>query len=326
MRVHSAAELTTSRDCVAPLCVDVALAGLEHCQRHASIADIRAARKNGHQADGLAALEAMDAGEPQRLVTPPTPRVEMDIPRDIPDAKLTANGSTEPEREAVSMDTPVLGKDGRRRVPWALPEILEAFRAFHVEHGRWPLVSDAKGNQALPSSRGPESLGLTWQDIWDRLDAGKVPTGAGALKYLGRSAAARKKQKRSGRAAERKDTAAVETPIPSPDPPATSRDLEPLGKGNTTEATARPDDLRATELAQINADRRKVDAYLASQEPPAESESYSESNGGGFTLALTGDFTRDAEQVRQEAQLLRRQADALEEIATGIDKLAETVG
>jgi hypothetical protein len=42
----------------------------------------------------------------------------------------------------------------------------------------------------------------------------------------------------------------------------------------------------------------------------------------GFSLALTGDFTRDAMRVRQEAEKLRAQAAALDTIATGIDQLA----
>lgn len=41
-----------------------------------------------------------------------------------------------------------------------------------------------------------------------------------------------------------------------------------------------------------------------------------------FSLALTGDFHRDANTVRQEASKLRRQAEALDVIATGIEQLA----
>lgn len=40
-----------------------------------------------------------------------------------------------------------------------------------------------------------------------------------------------------------------------------------------------------------------------------------------FSLALTGDFTGDAQRVRHEAARLRQQADALDTIADGIDQL-----
>lgn len=41
-------------------------------------------------------------------------------------------------------------------------------------------------------------------------------------------------------------------------------------------------------------------------------------------LRLTGDFAAEAQRIRQEATVLRTQADALDVIAAGVDQLAET--
>lgn len=58
-------------------------------------------------------------------------------------------------------------------------------------------------------------------------------------------------------------------------------------------------------------------ALAVAEEPLAEGET------PPFSLALTGDFHRDAQRVRDHADLLRRQAAALDTIAEGIDQLAE---
>jgi hypothetical protein len=64
-----------------------------------------------------------------------------------------------------------------------------------------------------------------------------------------------------------------------------------------------------------------IAALDASPEPPVPVEAPPVDVLG--RLRLTGDFTRDAQRIRQEASVLRKQADALDQIAIGVDALAE---
>lgn len=114
-------------------------------------------------------------------------------------------------------------------------------------------------------------------------------------------------EKRSGRAAAAQEAKPEEElpAAPAVAPPVV-RELEPAGTDDGAES-----DSSAVELAA-----RPDDHFPETPD-----------NGGGFSLqlALTGDFARDAVRVRSEASKLRSQAQALDVIATGIDKLAETI-
>ena len=61
----SVQEATETRVCAQTLCTADAMRMSMWCRRHAPITELAAERENGHQADGRAALAAMDAGEPQ---------------------------------------------------------------------------------------------------------------------------------------------------------------------------------------------------------------------------------------------------------------------
>lgn len=81
--------------CVRPLCLNEALSGGFYCRSHAPISQLRP--RNGHEDSGLAALEAMDLGEPQPVpVSRPQseePKPEVDISVDKNEGRLAENGS-----------------------------------------------------------------------------------------------------------------------------------------------------------------------------------------------------------------------------------------
>lgn len=356
----SAQALTESRDCLQPLCVETALPGLDHCRRHTSIADLRAARGNGNLADGLDALKAIDAGLPQprhsvvvaeQEVLAPSPEPKETSPiratKWTPDTIVAAiqqwaadhdgqpptvsqwmragNGhpacSTVHERvgsfsaalklagfeprpqgaQAANRNRTGSGKapasaPRQARRKWTLPLAITAVQTFATEHGRPPKSIEQGLKNGLPSL--PFAFGGGW---------GELLVAAGFERHQQGSAQG------SGRAAAGQEpTPPVEELVT---PPviisAAPRELEPMGIGaadTAIENAARPDIFIPAETKE----REAVEIV---------------SNGKGFTLdlALTGDFTRDAQRVRDEAAKLRAQAGALDVIATGIDLLAETV-
>jgi hypothetical protein len=288
VRITAASELTASRDCVSPLCTEEALPGADRCRRHASIGEVRAA--NGKPGDpvGLAALERMDAGKPQ----------------------------TPEPKEPVSSESP----DGRRT------KYLDAFRRYQRENGRWPLPVDAKTTGYLPSGDVVAKHAGGWASLWAELGAGPVPTGQAAAKYRrtpssGRAAGGSAKTQAVSPAA----AVLLATPQPSSPAPLDDAALSALVEARPDDTTVGPGAGGAEGSVGQSADG----ASLAAIGEPGQEVGLTAPVPAtmlGFSLALTGDFARDADRVRAEAELLRRQADALEVIATGIDQLADTLG
>lgn len=77
----SAQEATATRDCVRPGCTEFAEPGLAECRRHADVGVLRARREHAENGSGLAALEAMDAGEPQTAARYPADIPEISEPQ-----------------------------------------------------------------------------------------------------------------------------------------------------------------------------------------------------------------------------------------------------
>lgn len=266
--------------------------------------------------DGMAALEAMDRGERQpRALTEPdqgrgesrseaTPvtasessgsvsapaievaKQEVDTARDTNARQKAPTGPVEPKREDTIVDTTPPSK-------WTRPSILEAFRRFHRERGRWPLASDT--SPLLPSRKAlNRQFKGGWQEAWDAVGAGTIPRANAARAYA--HGPAKRPTKPSGRGpAKPRKTVEPNASVPVEARPELLQEPEPAA--GTAALAPRPDDLPGIPLRL--------------ESPP------------GWSLALTGDFARDARRVRDQAALMHRQAEALGLIALGIDKLAE---
>ena len=178
---------------------------------------------------------------------------------------------------------------------WTRETAIEAVQAFAKLHGRPPKSREQGTRNGLPAIPLSTSIGVgrNWGDL---IEAAGFP----------RPTAGHSRPKRQARAPKAPEK---RTPTPSPaaseaatSPPAVVEGVSSAGLSPEPEACT---DEPGTTLA------------LHTQE----------TNGGGFNLhlALTGDFTHDAFQVRKAALKLRAQAEALDVIAQGIDQLAATV-
>lgn len=86
-----------------------------------------------------------------------------------------SNGSVEPRREDTAMDMTPVRK-------WSRDLILDAFRRFQRERGRWPLASEEC--DYLPGRKAVNHHFRSWQAVLDELDAGKIPRARAAQKYV----------------------------------------------------------------------------------------------------------------------------------------------
>lgn len=168
-----------------------------------------------------------------------------------------------------------------------------AFGAVCLEFGTWNEGITAAG--FVPISRGGQplnenKLGKGKAAVLDAVLAEREPKADEALSSF----------PASPEADHGVSTATAEVGHPSPDP-GSERPEDGSRSASTEPALTEPDQGRgesrseatpvtasessgsvnAAELALIEADRQKIDAYLTSQAAPAESESHSESNGGG---------------------------------------------
>ncbi len=238
--------MTETLDCVTPLCVDAALPGLQHCRRHAPVAQLAAQRANGYQAQP----------EPRPL--------------------------------------------GAR---WTDEDILDAIRHWATEHGQPPTANHWRNrHNGYPSLSVVTGHFGSWATAIER--AG-FPRPVRGLHRQGQAPKAPEKLTPSPVVRQAASTAAAAVGEESPEPVA-------------AELGARPDEPGAAlEVVQETG----LDHSGSIPEPPGTT------NGAAFSLhlALTGDFTRDAQNVRAEALKLRAQAEALDVIAVGIDKLQETI-
>jgi hypothetical protein len=136
----AAHEMTATHDCVTPLCTDLALRGLDHCRRHAAIADLR----HGHQVpaghEGLAALGRMDAGEPQKPDTTP----------DISACENAPARMAEPETEDTKVDT----QKAARRAPgsWTRETVVADLQRLAETLGHQPSRTQASGGLAAAAA------------------------------------------------------------------------------------------------------------------------------------------------------------------------------
>ena len=164
----------------------------------------------------------------------------MDTHAGVKPSEARRNGAAKPTTEPARMDTPD-GHSGQRVAAWTREEALAAFRAFHAEHGRWPLASDQPGRGTLPSPSALKRLGWNWQAVWTELDAGKVPIGRAAQKYLGRLIVQSAKPPPEDPG----------SPPDAPEPPATPSalpDILPPADGQPEPPPARREPLRLNEL------------------------------------------------------------------------------
>lgn len=218
-----------SQDCAAALCVDEALPGLTHCRRHASIAEIRAARE-ASPSNGLAALEAMDRGEPQPAFKSHAETHEEEEPMPVAEP----NG-----------DAPVHAIGMQKAPKWTRANTVAAIQAFAGRHKRPPRNADRTARNGLPPQGQPS--GHVWSDLVE--EAGFPRPARGGVKGSGRAAA--------------KPPAPVERDA-HPDPgPAPSRELEPVATGSGLEPAARPDEpsLLASTIANLDAFRAEAERF-----------------------------------------------------------------
>lgn len=253
--------------CAEPLCKKEALSGAPKCRYHTPIGEIRALRENGS-----AALDRMDAGEPQM------------------------NGHA-PVAEQPSPPQPSRSGVRNRWNPYTRDELIQLLRGAAESLGRAPVTRDL-ASKGLPSQKTLVQMFGSFNE---------------ALEAAGLDA---RPQNGSGRAAARPEPAAgsAASPEPPADPP---RDPVLAPASETTAARPETPSVALAEPDQGRGESRSE----ATPVTASESSGSASADGGGFTLALTGDFARDAQRCRDEAALLRRQAGALDRIADGIDQL-----
>lgn len=182
---------------------------------HPGVRRLTEKERKAHAAAAAKALAAKHAAREEAIP---------DTTPDIPPAEIEPGPDVEPDEEAIEVDSdvvlgggPAVGESAvsgsaakageperadpspstdaafkarrRRRKPYTREEILDGFRRFHAERGRWPLNSDIPKCPYLPSNNGLRHCFPSWQAVWDELGAGQVPNGNAARAYAQGAAA-----------------------------------------------------------------------------------------------------------------------------------------
>lgn len=263
-------------------------------------ADRLAKIERGRQRD---ALEAMDAGVPQRLtsegetsaatshgdeVSPPfSPPAES-----RPEAAHDDEGT--PMNETTVAERFGLKKFGRGYI-WTREAMLEAVRVYAAAHGSPPSLEDSKRAPLgmLPSQRSAERDFADWDEL--------VTTAGFTPKRPGGSG-----DTRSGRGPQ-------------------SRAEGPAAMLRVSAAASEPEDVQPPEPS-----RPEHEPHQQRGAEPAPTEPDPERESNAIALAppplrdpiRTADIPYDAEILDDEARFLRQRADALEQIAAGVRALA----
>lgn len=280
MTAVSAHELTRTRDCVTPGCPEIALAGMEHCRRHAPVAALRAQREQRE------ALEAMDNGEPQASATQ----------RLVAQAESDRNGHRAEKPPAPART---------RRPKWHSGQVVAAIKRWTAARGAPPTAEEWRiAGSWWPCYTTTVKVMGSWSEAMAAAGVKARPRGGTKRDFKSLSDSSTPNDESNGDGNKNVNISTPEISVDTPSGP------EPLAPAITLVDPSPASD---------------VPSEAASPTPAAVTTAEPGSSPEPFRLALTGDFHRDAERVRAEAHKLRRQADALDVIATGIDDLADTI-
>jgi Homing endonuclease associated repeat len=284
-------ELTETRICAQPLCTSDAMKMSRWCRAHAPIRELQAARTQDGGPGGSATRKP-DGGDPAAVPAGP--------------------GSPN--------DTVKTGKGISR---WTREAMIQAVQAFAAREGRPPRQIDAVGDPRLPNSSTSRQHFGGWADMVEAAGFPR-PTRGGPGINKRQVRAPKAPEKLPASPGEDQPTVGAAQPVsqesPGPAVGAASTEVakqevalsEPGSSAAVVDADATPQD----------GDGPETVGERQGRQPGSLS---ADTEGFSLSLALTGDFARDAYRVRAEAQKLRAQADALDTIAQGIDQLAGTV-
>lgn len=231
--------------CGAPGCEKVPRSGASFCRAHTPIAELR------HERDGLAALERMDAGEPQNG-TPPVAVGQ----REKAPARMA-----EPETEDTKVDTQ---KAVKPRGYWTRDRIIESLQRWHAEHGKPPGQKDwQRSGDYWPSQTNVAKVFGTWGTAV--VAAGYTPGGGGRRPVLAEREPKADETKTSSPDAEPEVSPSAAPVVQAVSPAAGN---EPASRSANTDLTALFAELASALENQRAADGRVDEASHAIRQHP----------------------------------------------------------